>query len=168
MTKDTLTRVGLLIATPLATVIAVQAIVHAATPVKTWNSGETLTAADLNANFAALANNTVSVSGDQTIAGAKKFTGVVVVGITTHFADFPGNPGTCTRLPNAPQVWDCSCPAGTSVLAGGAIAGQLGTDTVRESRPVGPGTWRFACVHQDGTLIDCPNVSYNCARLGAD
>jgi hypothetical protein len=44
------TRLGLILGVPLALVIGVQAVTWAAT--KTWTSGETLTAADLNNNFA--------------------------------------------------------------------------------------------------------------------
>jgi len=49
------TRVGLLIAVPVAVVIGIQAVSQAV-PLKGWTSGETLHATDLNANFEALNN----------------------------------------------------------------------------------------------------------------
>ena len=48
------TRIGLLIGVPLAIVLGVPALSRAALMIKSWTSGETLTATDLNANFTAL------------------------------------------------------------------------------------------------------------------
>jgi hypothetical protein len=48
-------RLAMLIAIPLAVVGGVHAVSWAAAQLKTWADGDTLTAADLNANFAALA-----------------------------------------------------------------------------------------------------------------
>jgi hypothetical protein len=48
------TRIGLMIGVPLAIIGGAQAAGFAAAAIKTWVDGETLTAADLNANFAAL------------------------------------------------------------------------------------------------------------------
>jgi hypothetical protein len=48
------TRLALSIGVPVALMIGAQAVSWAATTLKTWNDGDTLTAADLNANFAAL------------------------------------------------------------------------------------------------------------------
>src|SRR5262249_53562952 len=45
------TRIGLLIGVPIAVVFGIHAVSWAAVTLKTWNSGDTLTAADLNANF---------------------------------------------------------------------------------------------------------------------
>jgi hypothetical protein len=50
------TRVGLLVGVPLAIVVGARAVSWAAVTLKAWNDGDTLTAADLNANFAALSS----------------------------------------------------------------------------------------------------------------
>ena len=49
------TRLALLVTIPLAVVGGVRAVTWAQSALKSWADGETLTAADLNANFAALA-----------------------------------------------------------------------------------------------------------------
>jgi hypothetical protein len=49
------TRIWMMITIPLAVVFGVEAISHALT-LKTWSSGDTLTAAELNANFQAIEN----------------------------------------------------------------------------------------------------------------
>jgi len=48
-----MTRVGLLVAVPVAVVLAVQALAWASLP-STWSSGDTLTATALNSNFDAI------------------------------------------------------------------------------------------------------------------
>lgn len=48
-----ITRLALLVAVPLAVVLGIKAVAWAVN-LKTWTGGETLTAADLNANFAAV------------------------------------------------------------------------------------------------------------------
>jgi hypothetical protein len=53
--KRLVQRVALWIGVPLAVVGGVRAATWAAGALKTWNTGDTLTAADLNANFTALA-----------------------------------------------------------------------------------------------------------------
>jgi hypothetical protein len=50
------TRIGLLIGVPIAVVIGIQTAAWAAITFKSWNSGDTLTAADLNGNFSALSS----------------------------------------------------------------------------------------------------------------
>jgi hypothetical protein len=54
-----LTRIGLLVLVPLAVVLGVRAVAWAVN-LKTWSSGDTLTAADLNGNFAAINNQLVA------------------------------------------------------------------------------------------------------------
>src|ERR1043165_5132543 len=65
-----LTRIGLLVGGPLSLCASVRVAAWAAAQLKTWTDGETLTAADLNANFAglqaditAVQQTTVSVHG---------------------------------------------------------------------------------------------------------
>ena len=71
-----MTRVGLLVGVPLAVVLGIQAIAWATVALKTWNSGETLTASDLNANFDSIKNELASATfRGQDIASAT--TGVV-------------------------------------------------------------------------------------------
>ncbi len=50
------TRIGLLVGVPFSFLVGARALSWAAAQWKTWTDGETLTAADLNANFAALQN----------------------------------------------------------------------------------------------------------------
>jgi hypothetical protein len=156
------TRLGLLVAVPTAVLFGAQAIAWAASAVKTFQAGETLTADDLNASFAA----TVDRTSNQTIDGTKTFVKPIDVGYQVFHAA-PAVPGSCVRLPNVPiGVFDCSCPAGTVVVAGGANS-NLGTDIVKESRPASATTWRFACTKSsDGSLVDCATMSYACARIG--
>ena len=87
------TRLGLVVAVPLALVFGVN-LARALSLPKTWNSGDTLTAVDLNANFAAIK----SALATERVASA-----VVSVG---------GNsPGTATA----------TCSTGNMVLGGGCI-----------------------------------------------
>lgn len=57
------TRIGLLLGVPLALIVGVHAASWAAATLKSWNAGDTLTAADLNANFTALNDEVTALQG---------------------------------------------------------------------------------------------------------
>src|SRR5262245_61282511 len=136
-----LTRVALIVGTPIALVVATQIVAWAAS-LKTWNSGDTLTAADLNANFAAMGSDVASVStaltsldggavktsGDQTISGTKTFGGDMRVNGTLHINYLLAAPNkdngyssagvTCSPVLNGPGQLECVCPNNMGVLSG--------------------------------------------------
>jgi hypothetical protein len=58
-------RVSLLIIGPLVALLGVKAITWAAAALKTWNDGDTLTAADLNGNFKALNDRVTTLEAAQ-------------------------------------------------------------------------------------------------------
>ncbi|KAB2909729.1 MAG: hypothetical protein F9K40_03650 [Kofleriaceae bacterium] len=72
------TRIGLLVGVPLAIVLGVPAASRAAAILRSWTSGETLTANDLNANFTAL--NTELARLDPLVVDGE---GAVGIGTTT-------------------------------------------------------------------------------------
>jgi hypothetical protein len=60
---------------------------------------------------------------------------------------------------------DCTCPAGTAVVSGGADAAT--GNWIRESRPVATNVWRVACANMQGQHIVCTQASAVCARMGS-
>lgn len=64
------TRLGLLIGVPAALLLLTNPVVLAAVNLKTWNSGDTLNAADLNANFDSLKNE-ISTAESSTVQTGK-------------------------------------------------------------------------------------------------
>jgi len=119
-----LTRLGLLIGTPLVVALGVSAISQAeVTLPKTWTAGETLTAADLNNNLAALNRAMVDLTSDQVIAGSKTFTSPsfhLRAGQVQHFiSSFDANPVFQSYLFLDRGRGTPSAPAG--VLEGDAI-----------------------------------------------
>lgn len=61
------TRWGLLLGVPLALVLGHSAVSWAQVTLKTWKDGETLTAADLNSNFAMLASSTARDTPEEVV-----------------------------------------------------------------------------------------------------
>jgi hypothetical protein len=114
------TRVGLLTGIPIAVLLGAHAISWAAAALKTWNDGDTLTAADLNANFAAL-NAAIGDGG-----------ALSSVAVTPPLS---GNGSTQSplKVKSVYQVWGrTACGAGDSVIhtgyfgAFGASTGAMG------------------------------------------
>jgi hypothetical protein len=71
--------------------------------------------------------------------------------------------GTCTRVDGS--IIDCTCPAGTFVVSGGADAGFNSGNFVRESRAVSATTWRISCAAGIADT-DCSTYSVVCSRIG--
>lgn len=167
-----LTRIALIILTPLAVVTGMRIVAWAATPVKTWSAGETLTAADLNTNFNGLAAQMVDITSDQTIGGKKAFTGQMDIGFeslnfTINVATLPAG----CALGSSTYV-DCKCPAGKIAIAGGGYT--TGAAFLQESRQINDGTcatgatdtcWRTTCVDTAGTRVKCTVANVVCARI---
>jgi len=167
-------RLALLVTVPLAVVFGVKAIAWADVALKQWVSGDTLMATDLNANFAAISEALAKIDGivvDEqgnvaigtttpterlTVSGNAVVSGTLKVGVVIRSP-------TCTNVQNLAE--DCSCPAGTSVVNGGAFADY--GDRLRESRPISLTTWRVSCWGDTGHK-PCNAVTLTCARLGAD
>jgi hypothetical protein len=110
------TRVGLLLGVPLVLLVGSYAVSWAAAAIKTWTSGETLTATDLNGNFAAVnaaidkfqgsgtwhlrGTRTVPLYGDTVYvdaAATSTFTNVT----NGVFGPIDGINGTLPALPNS-------------------------------------------------------------------
>jgi hypothetical protein len=81
-------RLFLLVIGPLAVILTARAVTWAAASITTWVNGQTLTAADLNANFAQVAKQAV-------VAGSAQSTGVVAPG-QTAWTPIPGLSVTLT------------------------------------------------------------------------
>ena len=81
-----LTRLALVVGVPLATLVGARLDALAAVSLKTWNSGDTLTAADLNANFEALR---VSTANSKSYSLNGLYCGTTV---TTHDGALTGQP----------------------------------------------------------------------------
>lgn len=90
------TRIGLMIGVPFAIVGGVQAAGWAAAHLKTWVDGETLTAADLNANFAAMQSAITgifsSMPGGSAATAGTSCTALRIAGITRSGAYWIINP----------------------------------------------------------------------------
>jgi hypothetical protein len=117
--SKTATRIGLLILVPLTLLGGVQAISWAAAALKSWTSGETLTAADLNGNFNAINAkldalqaqlDNVSKSGTWhlrasrplALLGAAAYVDVTSVGTFGNFTDIVFDPDSgIPALPNS-------------------------------------------------------------------
>lgn len=102
------TRIGLLVGVPLAIVGSVQAVGWASAQWKTWVDGETLTAADLNANFAALQSAITGIfstmpGGSAQTAGAS-CTALRAAGITQSGAYWVNNPASADAAQVAKPV----------------------------------------------------------------
>ena len=91
------------------------------------------------------------------VQGDTRITGTLRVG-----AVFIAKPDCKVEASNA--FTDCTCPAGTIALAGGA-AGNFG-EFLRESRPLSATSWRVACTDASGKAIPCGSLALTCARLG--
>lgn len=165
------TRVALIFFVPVAVLVGARLVAWATTP-KTWTSGETLTAADLNANFDSLNAQIVDKSSDQTIGGNKTFTSPIDVGLENLTFNVTGTlPPECVA--GTSGYMDCKCPAGKTAIAGGGYAGA--NMFLDESRnPVGNSAcatgandscWRVACANSAGTRARCTYVNVVCARI---
>jgi hypothetical protein len=153
------TRLALIIGVPIAVLIGARAISHALT-LKTWNTGDTLTAAELNANFQAIENelapqpwtNATYAAGwstypstDYDALGYRKIQNRVYLRGVLLGSDFAGM-GTIATLPagyrpqkrkifSVPCLSNGSCrldvhPNGTLVTYGQSGTGFIGIDDV--------------------------------------
>lgn len=129
------TRIGLLVGVPLALLFGSSLLARAMTTVKSWKSGDTLTANDLNAAIDALNSAMVDLSSDQTINGVKTFSKVVAnptyaVGATTTpftttsqtFVAVPGLVATITTHGKPVMITVNSNHDSTAVPVTGATA----------------------------------------------
>jgi hypothetical protein len=114
------TRLGLLIGVPLALLVGARAISWAAVTLKTWNSGDTLTAADLNANFTAITNGIAS--GQQTVR----------IGAVATACDAT-SAGTLRFDATAAQLQFCDGTAWVSVVA--SSGGTTSCQTIKTANP---------------------------------
>ena len=113
-------------------------------------------------NISATASGSMTLNAtvmnlNATIASVSGTLGVGVTSISTATTGCVRNGATT----------DCTCPAGMSVLSGGATNGA--SSFVRESLPLGTTGWRATCaVIVAGSQIEqpCATVSAICARLG--
>jgi hypothetical protein len=165
-----LTRICLILVVPIAVVVGVRGWAWATASIVTFQSGETLTANDLNTNFAAINNSMVDLSTTQTITGEKTFATPIDIGLESLTFLVNGTlPAGCAS-PSSTYV-DCQCPAGKTVIAGGGYAGpNLFIDESRDvtgSCATGAGTscWRVACANSAGTRTKCTYVNIVCARI---
>ena len=71
----------------------------------------------------------------------------------------------CAFMPGSSTVVDCTCPAGSFALSGGADAGINSGRFIRESRPLTASTWRMTCVSGTADVL-CTNYAVVCSRLG--
>jgi hypothetical protein len=126
------TRLALSIGVPVALMVGAQAVSWAATTLKTWNDGDTLTAADLNANFAAL--STAIAAGPQ-------------VAVTPPLSG-NGSAQSPLRVKSIYQVWGrTTCGTGDSVVhtgfvgAFGANQGAMGGEAMCLDDTLANGSW---------------------------
>lgn len=154
-----LKRVAMWVGVPLAVLGGVQ-IVTAAAQVKTWTSGDTLTAADLNANFQAMNDAFVGKSGDETIDGNKTFAKSIVAPpnhasaeVTTSFST-----SSLTFVP----VTNLSA---TITTHGNPV---LVTVTTNFNATATPGTgltaWGVATIVRDTTNLGHPSYGFQIAE----
>lgn len=157
---------ALRIGVPVALLLGGGAVAWAA-GLKIWNAGDTLTAADLNANFAyvqsEIAGGATSLAAGGAAGGLTRF---AVMGgtITTTSA-------TCAKgaFASVPNTVVCSCPAGSYVVSGGAWATTTnGTadNYLRESRPYSTTQWAMTCINTAGDDVICGEYDLLCSRLG--
>lgn len=156
------TRIGLLIAVPVAVVTGIQAVSQAV-PLKSWTSGETLHATDLNANFESLNNALTAISAPRAwipcgtlndLNGANQCElpnfppagfeyGFVHNGAEVHVADcLAWNVGL--RVVNRyPYMVDSDNPTSGTMGLGGVIL-YTGTNATDDNTPTAcpAGTWR--------------------------
>lgn len=157
---------------------AVSAIAYASVPV-TFVSGSALHAADLNNDFSSLDGRitTLETAGPTYATGAQLEAGVgeLQTQITTLKAptSIPGGlhyyavSGTALAAPcaiSSGSIVDCTCPAGSFVISGGAAATDATGDTVRESRPISTSVWRMTCVSGTSNVL-CANYNLVCSIL---
>jgi hypothetical protein len=131
------------------------AITRAAT-LHTWMSQDVLQAADLNANFAALQSQ-ISALQNQNATGQSL--GLVVLQSTVTGGVVPA---PCAISLGAAVV-DCTCPAGTFVVSGGAVG--LGGQFLRESWAPSNTQWRATCATVGGGDALCFQYTLVCSRV---
>jgi hypothetical protein len=71
----------------------------------------------------------------------------------------------CAFMPGSSTVVDCTCPAGSFAVSGGADAGINSGRFIRESRPLSATTWRMTCVSGNADVL-CTDYAVVCSRLG--
>lgn len=153
--SPTVTRVGLLIGTPVAVILGVRVLAWAAVS-KTWKSGDVLTAADLNSTLAALDQQSTTLGQradalDQGMAILGQRVTALESGIGQNVAVISATVAGMTG-----GVSTASCPAGykltmtslavVAVTAGGSLPLGAGGSS---GWPIG--TW--VCANQNGILV---------------
>jgi hypothetical protein len=133
-------RIAILIGVPLAVVGGVHAVTWAAGALKVWNTGEILTAADLNANFATLA---AGQTPDQIVAGLNA--GVTAGGTVTLGAITASDPKFDLR-------WAMQHAAAAGACASSSPIGDSGSGHVVLAKPSGV-TCSAACAANTGGVF---------------
>jgi hypothetical protein len=149
--SQTLTRVGLLIGVPLAVVFGVQAFAWAAVTLKTWTTGETLKAADLNSNFDNINKAMPTVVQTTPLAGS------LTIGAETAYTNYC--PAQNVTIPTAGKykvdgTWagnGGSCPHASCIPLFNGVALNTGTD-VWPGIISWPNNWYSSSVHGTVTV----------------
>jgi hypothetical protein len=164
---------------PVIAVAAVGAIAYASVPV-TFVAGNPLRAADLNSDFSSLDGRITALetaaptyaTGSQLDAGIAELQSQITTLQTP--TSLPGKlhyyavSGTALAAPcaiSSGAVVDCTCPAGSFVVSGGAAANDATGDSVRETRPISTTAWRMTCL-SGTTNVLCANYNLLCSILG--
>jgi hypothetical protein len=136
-------RIAILIGVPLAVVGGVRAVTWAAVTLKVWTTGETLTAADLNANFAALA---AGQAPDQVVAGFNA--GVTAGGTVTLGA-------ITAAAPKYDLRWAMQHAAAGAACAAASPVGDSGSNHVVLAKPTGVTCAAACAANTAGTFTLC-------------
>jgi hypothetical protein len=136
-------RLALLIGIPLAVVGGVRAVSWAAASLKTWTTGEVLTAADLNGNFAALA---AAQAPDQVVASFN-------AGVTA------GAPVTLGAITAAAAQYDLRWMIQHASAAGACAAASPAGDSVADHvvlpKPAGVTCSAACAANTGGSYVSC-------------
>jgi len=137
------TRLGLLVGIPLAVVGGIHAVTWGAATLKTWKDGDVLTAADLNANFAALA-------AEQTPAKVvENFNAGVTAGATTTLG------AIAASAPNFDLRWMMQHSAAAGACAAASPVGDSGSAHVVLAHPAGVTCAAACAANTAGMYTSC-------------
>ena len=136
-------RIALFVGVPLAVLGGVRAVTWAASALKTWNTGDTLTATDLNNNFATLA------AGQTPAQVVANFNAAVDAGATVTLGAI---------APAAPQYdlkWMMKHAAAAGACAAASPAGDSPSAHVVIPKPAGVTCTAACAANTGGTYITC-------------